>query len=137
MKLIKSSLIAGFALFLTTGIAGAVEMDDLAITIRVIETDDVNEVANELSLPVGVSDDLREHDDGEHQGSSDDDRDKTASQDRSGREADEYEAEDHEDTSEYQGEAKEDHDDQVEEHQDATEEEEHDKDHEVTIGDNP
>jgi len=62
MKMIKTSIIAGIALFLTTGIVSAAELDDLDVTVRVVGSgDDVNEVEHELHLPDSASDSAREH----------------------------------------------------------------------------
>ena len=62
MNKIKTSIIAGFALFLAAGIAGADELDDLEVTIRVVEhDDDLNEAEHELSLPDSASNSAREH----------------------------------------------------------------------------
>jgi hypothetical protein len=79
MDIVKISIIAGFALFLTVGIAGADELDDMEITIRVVEhDDDINEVEHELSLPDSASHAAREHaedggheDEGEHHSNDD------------------------------------------------------------------
>ena len=96
MNIVKTSIIASFALFLTTGIAGADELDDLEVTVRVVETDDdANEVEHELHLPDSASDSAREHaeddgheNEGEHHSNDD------------GREDHEDEKEDHEDDKE-------------------------------------
>ena len=40
MNIVKTTIITGLALFLTVGIAGADELDDMEITIRVVEHDD-------------------------------------------------------------------------------------------------
>jgi hypothetical protein len=61
LKTIQTSIIAGLAFFLSAGISYGAEMDDLDLTIRVVETDDVNEMHNELSLPDMASDTAREH----------------------------------------------------------------------------
>ncbi|WP_455199379.1 hypothetical protein [Kaarinaea lacus] len=95
MKSVNTLIIAGFALFLTTGIAGAVEMDDLEVTVRVVESDDdVNEVEHELHLPDSVHED---HDDQGHDenDSRDDDNDH---EDDGDREELEDDRDDHEDS---------------------------------------
>ena len=61
MKLVQTTIIAGLTFFLSTGISFAVDMDDIELTIRVVETDDVEEMHNELSLPDSASDTAREH----------------------------------------------------------------------------
>jgi hypothetical protein len=61
MKLVQTTIIAGLSFFLSTGISFAADMDDLDLTIRVIETDDVKEMHNELHLPDAASDIAREH----------------------------------------------------------------------------
>jgi hypothetical protein len=68
MKIIQTSIIAGFAFLLSTGISFGAELDDLDFSIRVVETDDVSEVHNELSLPGMASGTAREHaeNEGEH-----------------------------------------------------------------------
>jgi hypothetical protein len=61
MKLVQTTIIAGLSFFLSTGISFAADMDDLDLTIRIIETDDVKEMHNELHLPDAASDIAREH----------------------------------------------------------------------------
>jgi len=52
----------GFSLLLMTGTASAADLEDLDVTIRVVEPDaDVNEVENELQLPESASDSASEH----------------------------------------------------------------------------
>ena len=122
MKMIKLLVIASFTLFLMTGIAGADELDDLDVTIRMMESDDdVNEVEHELSLPDSASDSAREHaeDDGhENEGethSSDDVND-----DQDGHEEDQEDQEDNEDDRDEHEEGAEDHEDDTEDHEDGT-----------------
>ncbi len=112
MGMIKTSIVAGFALLLTTGIAGAADLDDLDVSIRVVEADDdINEVEHELSLPMHTSNSVREHHSSDRdEDASDDDSD---GQDES--EADEA-TDDHDNDTE-------DHDGASEEHHDADEEE--------------
>lgn len=61
MKLVQTIIIAGLSFFLSTGISFAADMDDLDLTIRVLETNDVEEMHNELHLPDAASDIAREH----------------------------------------------------------------------------
>ncbi|WP_455217144.1 hypothetical protein [Kaarinaea lacus] len=76
MKSVNTLIIAGFALFLTTGIAGAVELDDLEVTVRVVESgDDVNEVEHELHLPDSIHEDHDDQGRDEHDGRDDDSHD--------------------------------------------------------------
>lgn len=63
MKKVNVLIITGFALFLMAGIANAADLDDLDVTIRMMESnDDVNEMENELHLP----DSAREHAEDHH-----------------------------------------------------------------------
>ena len=114
MNRIISSIIAGFTLFLAAGIAGADELSDLEVTIRVVEhDDDLNEAEHELSLPNLTSDSAREHaeDDGhdghdEHDGRDEhDERDEDQEgqedqEDQEDREDREDEKDDHEEGEE-------------------------------------
>lgn len=61
MKLAQTTIIAGLSFFLSTGISFAADMDDIELTIRVVETDNVEEMRNELRLPDAASDTAREH----------------------------------------------------------------------------
>ena len=62
MNMIRTLLIAVFVLFLTTGIAGAADLDDLDVSIHVVgQDDDIHEMGNELKLPDSVSESAREH----------------------------------------------------------------------------
>jgi hypothetical protein len=119
MKMIKISIIAAFTLFLTTGIAGADELDDLDVTIRVVETDDdVNEVEHELHLPDSAADSAREH--AEDDGHENEGEHHSNDRDDDGREG----AEDHEDGAEDHEEGAEDHEEGSEDHEDSTEDHE-------------
>lgn len=121
MNVVKISIIAGFTLFLATGIAGADELDDLdVVTIRVVETDDdINEVEHELSLPEHAADEAREHaeeggheDEGEHHSDDDGDREGHDENEIEDHESDEHEnseVEDHEPESPEDPETPEDH----------------------------
>lgn len=134
MKLVQTTIIAGLSFFLATGISFAADMDDIELTIRVVETDDVEEMHNELSLPDAASDTAREHaedEDGrgltqanaaraaEHGNEEDDAHDDAHDEEREEHEED---REDHEDEVE-------DHDDSDEEHDEANEEEDHEDEH--------
>jgi len=61
MKTLNTLLIAGFALLLSVGVAQAVELDDLDVTIRVIDSDDVGDIGHELMLPFPVPGSGGEH----------------------------------------------------------------------------
>jgi len=75
MKKANILIIAGFTLFLTTGIASAADLDDLDVTIKMMESnDDVNEMENELHLPDSVHDQDENHNDAHDNDSNDDDR---------------------------------------------------------------
>ncbi len=119
MKMIKLLIITSFSLFLMTGIAAADDLDDLEVTIRMMESDDdANEVEHELSLPDSASDSAREHaeDDGhENEGEhhSNDDANEDHEEDR----------EDHDDDKEDHDDDKEDHDEGTEDHEDGVSEE--------------
>jgi len=106
MKLVQTSVIAGFAFFLSTGISFGAEMDDLDITIRVVDTDGVAEMENELTLPETVSDTAREH------AESEDSRGLTQANDAQTGESDAAHAHEVEDTAEVRDE----HEDEVETH---------------------
>jgi len=51
MKIVQTSTIVCLAFFLSTAISFAADLDDIDFTIRVVESDDVGEMHNELSLP--------------------------------------------------------------------------------------
>lgn len=51
MRLVQTIILAGVSFFLSAGIGYAADLGDLDLTIRVIETDDVQQIHNELSLP--------------------------------------------------------------------------------------
>jgi len=61
MKLVQTTIIAGLSFFLSTGISFAADMDDIELTIRVVETENIEEMHNELSLPDAASDTAQEH----------------------------------------------------------------------------
>lgn len=56
MRLVQTIILAGVSFFLSAGIGFAAELGDLELTIRVIETDDVQQMHNELSLPTIAAD---------------------------------------------------------------------------------
>jgi len=61
MKKMKMMVLAASLLFVVTGAAHAVDMDDLGVTIKMIDSDDMKGVSNELRLPDAASDVAREH----------------------------------------------------------------------------
>ncbi|MCF6255219.1 MAG: hypothetical protein L3K25_02775 [Gammaproteobacteria bacterium] len=61
MKIVQTSIIAGLAFFLSVGISFGADLDDIDFTIRVVESDDVGEMHNELSLPDMFFDVTHEH----------------------------------------------------------------------------
>lgn len=118
MKLMQTIIIAGLSFFLSTGIGFAADLDDLDLTIRVVETDDVEEMHNELSLPDAASNTAREHAEDEegrgltranevreqeHEDDNEHGREDAAGNDE--REEHENDAEDHDDASEEHDEA--------------------------------
>lgn len=60
-KMVHTSIIATAVFFLSAGICFGAELDDLDVTIRMVESDDLTEMHNELSLPAAASDTAREH----------------------------------------------------------------------------
>jgi len=125
VKAIQTSVIAGFVFFLSAGVSFGAEMDDLDLTIRVVESDDVSEMHNELSLPDMVFDAERDHADAES--SSDVGRDGAAREHELENTMDVRD--EHEDEMEDHDEAREDNSDINEEHGEAHEEEKHEEDH--------
>jgi hypothetical protein len=138
MKLVQTSIFAIVAFFLATGISFGAELDDLDITIRVVESDDLAEMHNELSLPEAAADTAREHtedDDGRGLNQANDSRAKEHEEDREDVSKDEKEyeeeaREEREDEIEDHDEAREDSDDVIDEHDEAQEEETHEEEHE-------
>jgi hypothetical protein len=61
MKVLQTTMIAGVVLFVSTGMSFAADMDGLDVTIRMVESNDVHEMENELRLPESASDSAREH----------------------------------------------------------------------------
>ncbi len=128
MKIVQTSIIAGLAFFLSIGISFGADLDDIDFTIRVVESDDVDEMHNELSLPdmafdVTHDEHVRGDADRENQESGAGEHEHEADT----RDEREDEAEDHD-------EAREDNDDVSDEHDEAHEDEhknEHGEAHEV------
>jgi hypothetical protein len=54
-------VLAAAVLFFVTGAAHAVDLDDLGVTIKMIDSDDVKAAGKELRLPDAASDVAREH----------------------------------------------------------------------------
>lgn len=123
MKAIQTGVIAGCAFFLSIGVSFAAEMDDLDLTIRVVESDDVNAMHNELLLPEMIS--ASEHADTEGE------TDHSMNQNNDARELENAMdvRDEHEDEMEDHDEAREDNGDITEEHGEAHEEETHDEMH--------
>jgi len=127
MRMVQTSIIAGIAFFFSAGICFGAEMGDLDLTIRVIESDDLTEMHNELSLPVPAADAAREHAEGEDSRglnraneARDEERENAAAHET--RDEREDEIENHDD-------AREDKHDLNEERDEATEQENHEKEH--------
>lgn len=136
MNWVQTAIIAGLSFFLSAGISFAAEMDDLDLTIRVIESDDVEEIHHELSLPDMASETAREHaedEDGKGLTQANAVREREdehePEQDHEDEARDE-EREEHEDEREDHEDEVEDHEDSKEEHDDAHEEESHEEEHE-------
>jgi hypothetical protein len=108
MKTFKISLIAGAVLLVTGGVVQAADLDDLDVTVRVVEDDDARDMRNELTLPAAASDTAREHAEDRDREHESDDRDSHDENDG------------HDDD-------REDHDENREEHDD--DREDHDEDH--------
>ena len=137
MKLVQTTLIAGLTFFLSTGISFAADMGDLELTIRVVETDDVQEMHNELSLPESASDTAREH------AQNEDGRGLTQANTVRDKHENEREDEAHNEEREEHEADREDHEDEVEDHNDADEErdeakeeESHEDEHDDATGGN-
>lgn len=151
MKLVQTIIFAMMAFFLSAGISVGAELDDLDLTIRVIESDDLQEMQNELSLPASVSDDAREHAEGDerrgessekdHDGKDEEHKDEHKDEHRDehdGRHEDnDIERDEREDEIEDHDEAREDDDDVIEGHDEAHEEESHEEEHEKEDDDQP
>ncbi len=117
MKAVQTSIIAGLAFLLFTGISIGADLDDIDFTIRVIGSDDVGEMHNELLLPDMIFETVDNGADHENRNGA-------------GEHENEMEARDErEDEIEDHDEAREDHDD-VNDERDEIHEEEHDKERE-------
>lgn len=138
MKLVQTSIFGIIAFLFSTGISFGAELDDLDFTIRVVESDDLTEVHNELSLPDAASDTAREHaedDDGRGLTQANESREKEHQEESNDVNKDDIEHHDEarderEDEIEDHDEAREDDDDVNEEHDAAREEESHEEEHE-------
>ena len=60
-SILKSSILIAVIFLLPVSAAYAVEMDDLDVTIRVIETNEVGDISHELSLPEMVIESSDDH----------------------------------------------------------------------------
>lgn len=136
MKVLKKTMIAGAVFFISTGISYAADMDDLDVTIRMVESNDVHEMENELTLPESASDTAREHAESEDsQGltqaneSQDREHDGDATPD-SEQESSDQAREQHEDEMEHADETADSHDTASEERDDARDEEQHEQEEE-------
>lgn len=128
MKMVHTSIIATVVFFLSAGMSFGAELDDLDITIRMVESDDLTEMHNELSLPDAASDTAREH--AEDEGGrgltqANDVREKEHEQEEELRDEHEDQVDDHDN-------AHEDDDDLKAEHDEAHEEETHEAEHDAT-----
>ncbi len=125
MKIVQTSIIAGLAFFLSVGISFGADLDDIDFTIRVVESDDVGEMHNELSLPYMAFDVTHEHED-----------DANRENQESGAGEHEFDADardEREDDAEDHDEAREDNDDvndEYDEVHDSDHEDEHEHEHE-------
>jgi hypothetical protein len=112
MKALKTTMIAGMVFFVSSGIGYAADMDDLDVTIRMVESNDVHEMENELSLPESASDTAREHaesEDGHGLTQANESRDR------------EHDAEtSHDGDQEHSDQARDEHEDEMEHHDDVT-----------------
>jgi len=118
MKIVQTSIIAGLAFFLSIGISFGADLDDIDFTIRVVESDDVGEMHNELSLPDMFFDVTHEHE-------GDANRENQESGGAGEHEFDADARDEREDDAEDHDEAREDNDDVNDEYDEA-----HDSDHE-------
>ncbi len=118
MKIVQTGIIAGLAFFLSIGISFGADLDDIDFTIRVVESDDVGEMHNELSLPDMVFDVAHEHEDGAGRENQE-----------SGVGEHEHETDIRDEREEDHDEAREDYDDVSDEHDEAHDGEEHEDEH--------
>ncbi len=124
MKMVQTSIIATVVFFLSAGVSFGAEMDDLDITIRMVDSDDLTDMHNELSLPDAASDTAREHAEDE------DGRGLTQANEARNKEHEEDVRDEHEDEIDDHDNAHEDDDDINAEHDEAHEEENHEDEHE-------
>jgi len=121
MKIVQTSIIAGLAFFLSIGISFGADLDDIDFTIRVVESDDVGEMHNELSLPDMAFDVT-------HDGHARGDADRENQESGAGEHEHEADTRDErEDEAEDHDEAREDNDDVSDEHDEAHEDEHEDE----------
>jgi hypothetical protein len=137
MKWVHTGIVGIIAFLFSTGISFGAALDDLDLTIRVVESDDLTEMHNELSLPDTASDAAREHaedDDGRGLTQADQAREEERQEDSNDVNRDDAEfhdeaREEREDEIEDHDEAREDSSDVNEEHDEAREEESHEHEH--------
>ncbi len=130
MKIVQTGIIVGLAFFLSIGVSFGADLDDIDFTIRVVESDDVGEMHNELSLPDMTFDVVHAEDDAGHEneaGSHESEASHEYENEVEARDEREDEIEDHD-------EAREDSSDVNDEHDEAHDEEEHEKEHEREDG---
>lgn len=137
MKMVQTSIFATVVFFLSAGISFGAELDDLDVTIRMVGSDDLTEMHNELSLPDAASDTAREHaedENGHGLTQANEARGQEHGAEHDNKLEDSVEARDEqEDDLENHDEAREDKDDMRAEHEDVKEEETHEQEHETTI----
>lgn len=137
MKVLQTTMIAGVVFFVSTGISFAADMDDLDVTIRMVESSDVHEMENELSLPESASDTAREHaesEDGRGLTQANESRDREHDGESSARDGGHEEGDqvhdDREDQADHRDETRDAHDVAHEEFDDVREEEQHEQEQE-------
>lgn len=135
-KVVHTSIFATAVFFLSAGISFGAELDDLDVTIRMVESDDLIEMHNELSLPDAASDTAREHAEDENgQGLTRANEARSQEQDAENEDTPETSDEardEREDEIENHDEAREDKDDISAEHEDVKEEETHEQEHDAS-----
>jgi len=118
MKIVRTGIMAGFAFFLSTGISFGVDLDDIDFTIRVVESDDVGEMHNELSLPDMTFDMVYEEGDAGHENEVDEHENEASHEDEMEvRDEREDEIEDHDEAREDTADVKDEHDEAHEDHE--------------------
>ena len=140
MKVLQTTMIAGVVFFVSTGISFAADMEDLDITIRMVESNDVHEMENELSLPESVSDTAREHaesEDGRGLTQANESRDREHGNEVAHDGGHENRDQAREDEAEHHDEVRDTRETTHEEADDAREEEQHEHDGEETNTDQP